>query len=124
MQMKKRLLGLALSAAWTLLAGCSGSYHDVDTDPVPDGGPDSGAGDYWTDGTCNGPGEPSSASCDDVGYAGCCDAEGRVIWCDGSLYCIDCAALDPACGWSSDGYYDCATEGGADPAGAHPIDCD
>ena len=40
------------------------------------------------------------------------------------LYCIDCAALQPECGWKADNlWYDCGTTGEEDPSGDNPITC-
>ena len=42
----------------------------------------------------------------------------------GDLYCIDCAAKNPYCGWDPYmGWYDCGTAGGEDPSGDAPYDC-
>jgi len=52
---------------------------------------------------CNGPQDPSAADCGDVSDVGCCDPLGRVVYClDGALMCIDCAGLNPECGWSGE----------------------
>jgi hypothetical protein len=73
---------------------------------------------------CLGPNEPSGSDCMGSTYEGCCDAVGRVIWCDGDqLYCIDCAGVNPECGWSEGGFYDCGSDGSADPSGTNPKDC-
>lgn len=82
--------------------------------------------DYPAD--CFGGWEPSSPDCSmfpEIGYVGCCDSEGRSVWCDqGALYCVDCENEGPSCGWSPfGGYYDCGTEGGADPSGQYQFDC-
>ncbi len=72
---------------------------------------------------CKGTGEPSGDDCEDLTYEGCCDELGRVLWCDlGKVYCIDCAALSPSCGWQGS-LYDCGTDGSADPSGLFPIEC-
>ncbi len=74
---------------------------------------------------CLGPDQPSASSCTAVEtYEGCCDAYGRVIWCeDGQLYCVDCANRYPQCGWDPEGFYNCGTNGGADPSGQFPKAC-
>jgi uncharacterized protein (TIGR03382 family) len=70
---------------------------------------------------------PSAASCPPgLTYEGCCDTEGRVIYCDeGELFCIDCKqnedAADQVCGWL-DEYYECGGSG-EDPAGKNPMQC-
>lgn len=80
---------------------------------------------------------PSLTYCPDgASDAGCCDADGRVVWCeDEQMFCIDCAGNDMQCGWrDSEGYYDCgylASEDeteevllNEDPSGTNPRDCD
>jgi len=86
-----------------------------------------------TDGVCeesSGPVEclgleiPSSDDCMGLGYEGCCDEQGRVLWCqDGALFCIDCTQGEGSCGWKGE-FYDCGTDGSEDPTGAFPIFCD
>ncbi len=72
---------------------------------------------------CLGPNEPSSDDCMGLTYEGCCDDLGRVMWCDGDkLFCIDCATVNPQCGWQGE-FYDCGTDGSADPSGASPKEC-
>jgi hypothetical protein len=74
--------------------------------------------------SCNGTATWSYSSCQGLGFEGCCDPWGRVLWCENNkLYCLDCAA-GPSCGWhGSEGYYDCQTNGGSDPTGQHPKAC-
>ena len=77
---------------------------------------------------CNGSLEPSGSDCgeySDVGLTGCCDDQGRRVWCeDGLIFCIDCAEVDPDCGWDSwSGWYDCGTAGSGDPSGQFPLMC-
>ena len=75
---------------------------------------------------CKGPLEPSlDGDCAGLDAAGCCDAVGRVLWCQGGdLYCIDCAGTFPSCGWNPSGYYDCGQAvGSVDPSGDHPSAC-
>ncbi len=80
--------------------------------------------------TCKGALEPSLVGGCQLDSAGCCDPQGRVLYCVGAdLYCIDCAGSFPVCGWAptgpgaSTGTYDCGTTGGADPSGAHAKAC-
>ena len=76
--------------------------------------------DYPAD--CNGLNDPSGADCMGLSYEGCCDDQGRVTWCDdGQLFCIDCAAASPECGWQGE-FYDCNTDGSAGPP-EFPKDC-
>lgn len=111
------------------LAACSGDYYEVDAgdDTDNDAGllPDGGTADYWTGDVCNGLSQPSSNDCGAITFEGCCDQAGRVIYCQsGKLYCIDCATLDPSCGWSDViGGYDCSTEGDAEPSDTYPMEC-
>ncbi len=75
---------------------------------------------------CLGLNEASGTDCSGLTDIGCCDDVDRVVWCqDGQLFCIDCAAGNPQCGWSPDaGFYDCGTaDGPADPSGDNPKDC-
>jgi hypothetical protein len=74
---------------------------------------------------CLGPQAPSAADCEGISDIGCCDSTGRVLYCmNGALYCIDCAGLNPQCGWTAQfNYYDCGTDGSADPANAFPKEC-
>lgn len=76
---------------------------------------------------CKGPLEPTVAGqCQGVSAVGCCDVLGRVWWCEPEgLFCADCYAEFPSCGWSNKGYYDCgANAGSEDPSGANPYSCD
>ncbi len=76
--------------------------------------------------TCEGALTPSlEGGCSGIDSVGCCDSQGRVLWCQsGDLYCIDCAGAFPACGWNDSGYYDCGQgPGTSDPSGAHPPSC-
>jgi len=78
---------------------------------------------------CQGVAFPSAPDCsalDGLDYTGCCDSAGRLVWCDADgLYCLDCAGLNPECGWSPDaGFYDCGTDGSEDPSGAFPKECE
>ena len=72
-----------------------------------------------------GPSAPDCSMFPEIGYIGCCDDLGRSVWCDGGvLYCIDCAELNPSCGWDEwGGWYDCGTAGGEDPTGEFPKGC-
>lgn len=75
---------------------------------------------------CLGLYEPSASTCPPaITYEGCCDSQGRAVWCEGGkLYCLDCAGNGLTCGWSpSGGFYDC-DQVGPDPSGQHPISCD
>ncbi len=75
-------------------------------------------------GACSGHQFPAQAGCGSIGYEGCCDPYGAVYWCAcNHLYCIDCASVNPLCGWNPEGYYDCQTSGGADPSGFVPYLC-
>ena len=65
----------------------------------------------------------TSDDCDGVSFEGCCDSE-TLHWCEGgALKSSDCAGK-PHCGWDeAQGYYNCATEGQADPSGDNPLSC-
>jgi hypothetical protein len=61
-------------------------------------------------------------SCGGLTFEGCCDGE-TMRWCsNGVLSELDCAQK-PLCGWSPEGYYDCGTDGAADPAGTFAKEC-
>ena len=61
--------------------------------------------------------------CQGIGYEGCCSAD-TLRYCDeGSLVEIACDAADGACGWNDSGWYDCGTDGAAEPTGAFAKDC-
>ena len=89
--------------------GCGGSCGDC------------AAGETCAAGTCVDAGDDP---CGGIPYEGCCDAA-TLTWCEeGELLTIECAPDDLECGWSAaDGFYNCDTEGGADPAGTFPIEC-
>ncbi|MGB0589587.1 MAG: hypothetical protein ACPGU1_07915 [Myxococcota bacterium] len=64
--------------------------------------------------------------CGGVTYEGCCN-DNVVQFCDdGALQEIDCAeAPQGSCGWNAEGgFYDCGTDGAAEPTGAHPYQCE
>jgi len=106
---------------------------DTDTDTDVDTDADTDAdGDYFEDGYCGDFGNsiPASTTCGpmaSLGMIGCCDAEGRTIWCDGGqLWCIDCANSNSYCGWSDEyEWYDCGVdeEQYGDPSGTYPYYC-
>jgi hypothetical protein len=102
---------MSKTAVWMVLGLVALLGAPVSADPLVD--------------QCRGALEPSlPGGCGAVTAAGCCDARGRVLYCRGSdLYCVDCAGQLPACGWVEYGYYDCGTQGAADPLGAHPLAC-
>jgi len=131
---------LALFLGPLVASGCgSGSNADVlagvDASPVADVPPGAdpasdsvGDGGTWP-AVCLGFEEPSGPSCNGVGTAGCCDADGRVVWCqEGRLYCHDCRRNpegERACGWRAAGGsagYDCGGTG-SDPTGIFPREC-
>jgi hypothetical protein len=75
---------------------------------------------------CLGSEQASVDNCDGfIGAVTCCDGIGRVWLCgNDQLYCIDCAGVNPSCGWNAEsGFYDCATDGGVDPAGLVEKSC-
>ncbi len=75
---------------------------------------------------CLGPVEPSLPDCPPgVTYQGCCDSEGRVVYCQaGKFLCLDCASLSPTCGWTPGKNYNCGTDGTPDPSGVFSPVCD
>lgn len=66
----------------------------------------------------------TATGCGDITYTGCCDGN-TLTWCEeDAVKTLDCSQ-NLECGWSSsDGFYNCGTDGSADPSGANPIDCD
>ncbi len=107
---------------------------DVDTDSDTDSDSDTNlAGDYWDDGYCGnyGNGVPASMDCNGVPEMkpGCCDADGKALWCEGNLlWCIDCAGNGMICTWFAESdWYECLvdeTEPMEDPSGTAPYYCD
>lgn len=79
---------------------------------------------------CLGMDAASGTDCMGLTYEGCCDLEGRLVWCDNNqLYCLPCPDnSDPSgqsCGWSADaGFYDCGASTEPDPTGEFPRDCE
>ena len=73
---------------------------------------------------CHGPGAQTAKGCPPwLGLAGCCDAEGRAVWCQGDIvYCHHCEWQKPACGWTGSKYR-CGTKGNEDPSGEYPVQC-
>lgn len=73
---------------------------------------------------CLGEEQPSAATCTVTStFEGCCDAQNRVVWCDGGqLYCLDCTELEATCGWDNQKkFYLC---GGSDtPPPEFPMEC-
>ena len=63
--------------------------------------------------------------CGGVSFEGCCDGS-MLKYCENDeVKEIDCSAGSGACGWNAEGgYYDCGTEGDADPSGANPQICE
>jgi len=61
--------------------------------------------------------------CNGITWEGCCDGD-VIRYCeDGEIKSADCAE-DPSCGWNAaESYYDCGTDGAADPEGVFPLDC-
>lgn len=61
--------------------------------------------------------------CGDIDYTGCCNGD-TLQWCEqGVLKTINCGQ-NPKCGWDgAKGFYNCATNGQADPSGQYPLQC-
>lgn len=101
-------------------------------DPQPSGG--AGCPDGWAcvplqdppptgEGVCVKTGGTTPQDCNGISYQGCCDGN-TLKWCEeGQLQSMDCTG-SPACGWETQsGFYNCGTDGGADPAGNYPKTC-
>jgi hypothetical protein len=93
--------------------GCGGSCGDCPNNFDCE----NGVCEYQKLETCNGSQTPSYDSCEGLTYYGCCDSDGRLLYCSGGeLYCIDCAGVSPHCGYDWDAeWYDCGTSGGSGP---------
>jgi len=64
-------------------------------------------------------------ACGEVSFEGCCTGE-VLKWCENDqVNEMDCAAAGkPSCGWNAGAnFYDCGTDGAADPSGTHPKEC-
>ena len=76
---------------------------------------------------CLGELEPSGGACGDVGFVGCCDGQGRAVWCkDAALYCVNCPNAGMFCGWmlGVGDWYGCMSDPtGPDPSGEAPLLC-
>ena len=100
-------------------------FHDCNTSGAPDPSgtfalycwgllPDGGAFDGAAD---------ASGECGGIGLEGCCDGTTLRYCQEGELKSVSCA-LNPTCGWFAMGqYYDCGTQGIADPTGTYPREC-
>lgn len=86
--------------------GCSGSCGEC------------GEGDTCVKGEC------VESHCGELAYEGCCAADNVLWWCENAEpEELDCAGKG-SCGWSvADGYYNCATDGEADPSGTYGMEC-
>ena len=76
-------------------------------------------------GTCNdADGMCYDDACLGIPEVGCCDDDGVLQYCENAvLKTIDCAQ-SPQCGWKADAnFYDCGTDGAADPSGSFPMTC-
>ena len=90
----------------------NGSFSKMEADP------DYACGGDWA---CY-PGS-SGGGCEGITYEGCCD--GNILkYCEGgSLKSSNCGN-QPQCGWDSQNkFYNCGTNGGADPSGKYPKNC-
>jgi len=61
--------------------------------------------------------------CGNYTWEGCCDNE-TLYWCeDGEVKSVDCSS-NPECGWDAgNSYYNCGTNGSAEPTGQFPKSC-
>jgi len=68
-------------------------------------------------------GECIANECGDFVYEGCCDGY-WLKWCEnGAVEKLDCRGKGE-CGWSAaEGYYNCGTDGQAEPSGKFPMAC-
>lgn len=63
-----------------------------------------------------------SGDCKDISWIGCCTLDGQVKFCDNDTLCVGDCKQYPYCGWTGS-YYDCGTDGSADPSGKNPLLC-
>jgi len=68
-------------------------------------------------------GEPPKDKCNGIGWVGCC--EGNILkYCEGDSVVVTECGDEGNCGWKpSQNYYDCGTDGKADPSGENPMKC-
>ena len=74
---------------------------------------------------CQGDETPAQAGCELIdAFEGCCLGE-MVVWCEeGATYCIDCEGGENlSCGWG-ESFYNCGTDGLAEPTLEFPKSCD
>ncbi len=56
-------------------------------------------------------------------YVGCCAGD-ALYWCENGVTCLLDCSQNPSCGWNdTDEFYNCGTDGEADPSGSHPLAC-
>ncbi len=114
------LMTLACESAETCGWSQVDGYYDCGTDGAAEPGGD------WPK-TCGDAGggdpDPPVGGCGDVTDVGCCDGA-TLTWCEvGELMTLACESAE-TCGWSQvDGYYDCGTDGAAEPGGDWPKTC-
>ena len=76
---------------------------------------------------CLGELEPSGGACGTVDFIGCCDGQGRALWCkDDALYCVNCINVGMFCGWmvGVGDWYGCMNDPtGPDPTGEAALPC-
>jgi len=94
----------------------SGTYPQSCGPAFGDAGPPPTDGETLPDG-------PVVSPCGSITYEGCCEGETLTYCQDGALKTLDCSN-SPSCGWQSSGnFYDCGTDGSADPSGKFPKSC-
>jgi len=72
---------------------------------------------------CSGGAKRSQWGCGKIGFAGCCDGE-TLTFCEGGGTCVLDCAKNLHCGFDAKkGFYDCGTDGQADPTGEFPKEC-
>ena len=70
------------------------------------------------------PDDEGFTQCGEVNIVGCCSTDNIAKTCTSEgLAETDCGANGETCGWSSMGFYNCDSEGLADPDGNHPFLC-
>lgn len=72
---------------------------------------------------CSGGAVALGRSCSGIDFQGCCDGE-KLLFCEAGEVCQKDCEKAQHCGFSADkGFYDCGTDGMADPSGAFAMEC-
>jgi hypothetical protein len=107
---------------FSCVAGCTPQCLDKECGPDGCGKPcgECGAGKVCRDFLC------VESECGAITEEGCCTPDGILKYCeDGEVVTLDCSDGGDWCGWNPDQeYYDCSTDGTADPDKKFPYSCE